>query len=608
MSERKAPEGWNALPNWMSLSQDWVHQVADLNPFSKLFPFNYAEMGQALITLGTEMIKDPAGTYVAWMDLMLQQFEVMLQTSRQAWGLDHTPVVEPDRKDRRFAAEEWSKNAVFNAIKQSYLLNYRWFLAQLERSESLSPAARRKANFYLRQYLDSVSPSNSPFLNPVVIEETIKTGGENLIQGLRQLTEDLQQGKVTMVESSGFEFGKNIAASPGQVVLRTPILELIQYAPRTEKVRATPLLFVPPWINKYYILDLQPKNSMVSYLTNQGYTVFMISWKNPDESYADFGMEDYITQGLLPAIDAAIDISKAPAVNPIGYCIGGTLLSIALAALRAKGDKRLNAVTFFVSLQDFEEPGDLGVFVDEEQLKELDKRMARRGYLEADEMAAAMNLLRSNDLIWNYVVNNYLLGKRPMAFDLLFWNSDGTRMPRKAHLYYLRNMYIENNLVKPGKLEFLGEKIDLGKIDNDIYAVGTIDDHIVPWRSAFKIRRYASGPVRFVLANSGHIAGVISPPGGKGTYFSNDESTTTDPDEWLEGAVKRPGSWWEDWIAWLAPRSGDMVAPPSMGNRTYKPIEPAPGHYVREMGGEIKYPPTDVAVEAMATASGETAA
>jgi polyhydroxyalkanoate synthase len=322
----------------------------------------------------------------------------------------------------------------------------------------------------------------------------------------------------------------------------------------------------------------------------------MTSWKNPDESYADFSMEDYLTQGVLPAIEAATSITGSPDVNVVGYCIGGTLLSIALAALRAKGDTRLHATTFFVSLQDFEEPGDLGVFVDEKQLIDLDKRMARRGFLESDDMAATMNLLRSNDLIWHYVVNNYLLGKEPMAFDLLYWNSDGTRMPRKTHLYYLRNMYLENNLVRPGKLEFLCEKIDLGKIDQDVYAVGTLEDHIVPWRSAFKIRRNVAGSVRFILANSGHIAGIISPPGGKNSYFTN-ESPSTDPEQWLEGATQRQGSWWEDWLTWLSPRSGEQVNPPTMGNSLFRPLTSAPGTYVREMGGEAKYPAMDLAVE-----------
>ncbi len=565
MDEHKggAPAESATANAWITMSQEWLKiatelnpfmaagqqladQTAESNPFLKLFPFNYGEMAQALTTVGVDVAMNPLRAQSAYIDLAMKQFEVFVQTSRQAWGLDSEPVIVPDRKDKRFAAEEWSTYAVFNAIKQSYLLNYNWFLEQLSKNESLSPAARRRATFYLKQYLDGVSPSNSPFLNPVVIEETAKSGGENLVKGLNNLADDLRNGRISMVEGAGFEFGKNIAASKGEVVLRTPILELIQYYPSAAQVYERPILIIPPWINKYYILDLQPKNSLVKYLTDQGYTVFMVSWKNPDESYADFGMEDYLTQGILPATEAVRSITGSPDLNVVGYCIGGTLLSMGLAALRAKGDTRFNAVTYFVSLQDFAEPGDLGVFISsEEQLADLDKRMSKKGILESIDMATAMNLLRGNDLIWSYVVNNYLLGKRPAAFDLLFWNADGTRMTRKTHHYYLKNMYVQNNLVKPGKLTMLGEQLDLGKIDNDIYAVGTLEDHIVPWRGAFKINQYASGHVRFVLANSGHIAGIVSPPGGKGTYGVN-EARTNDPEKWLKGAEQRKGSWWED--------------------------------------------------------------
>jgi polyhydroxyalkanoate synthase len=603
MNEQDDGLEFGDLSRWTTQAREWAAQFAEMNPFAQLFPLNYEEMGKALFTVGSEMLNNPVRAYADWSQLAMQQFEVALQASRQAWGLSYQTIVEPGRRDKRFIAEEWSKNAIFNAIKQSYLLNYNWFLRQLETSDSLSPEARRKANFYLRQYLDTMSPSNVPLLNPVVIEETIKTGGTNLTHGLLHLWHDLQQGKISMVEGSGFKFGENIAASRGQVVLRTPMMELIQYAPATDMVHARPLLIIPPWINKFYILDLQPKNSLIKYLTDHGYTVFIISWKNPDASYANIDLEDYITQGVLPAMDAITSISGSPDMNVVGYCIGGTLLSIVLAALRAKGDTRLRAATFFVSLIDFEEPGDLGVFIDEQQLKELDLRMARLGYLEAGDMANAMNLLRSNDLIWSYVVNNYFLGKEPAAFDLLFWNADGTRMARKAHLTYLRNMYLENNLVKPAKLVFLGERIDLRKIDNEIYAVGTLEDHIVPWRSAFRIVRYVSGPVHFVLANSGHIAGVINPPGGRTSHFVND-STTADPDAWLQGATKHGGSWWESWLAWLAPRSGEMVPPPSMGNDRYPPLVPAPGTYVREMGGDGRYPAGDMLEQPVASRTG----
>jgi polyhydroxyalkanoate synthase len=386
-----------------------------------------------------------------------------------------------------------------------------------------------------------------------------------------------------MVDTDAFEVGRDLAITPGKVVYRNELMELIQYTPTTPEVHQMPLLMVPHWINKFYIMDMRPDNSMVKYLVDSGITLFMISWKNPDASMRDLGFEDYMRLGPLAALDVVKDITGESKVNMGGYCIGGTLLSITLAYLRAIGDDSVNAATFIVSLQDFEEVGDLAVFIDEGQLLLLDQQMAQQGYLEGTQMSWAFNLLRSNDLIWNYVVNNYMLGKQPPAFDLLYWNADTTRMPHKMHSYYLKNMYLENNLVKPGALEMLGVPIDLGMIDQDVFAVATVADHIVPWQSAFKIKRHVSGDVRFVLGSSGHVAGGINPPGGKRVRpcWIN-PSPTIDPDEWFAGAENVEDSWWVEWSRWLDERSGERVAPREPGSGEYPPLDDAPGTYVLE--------------------------
>jgi polyhydroxyalkanoate synthase len=419
------------------------------------------------------------------------------------------------------------------------------------------------------------------FTNPQVIHETIQSGGQNLVRGMEHFMRDMQVGQLKMTDTDAFAPGRNLAVTPGQVIYRNKLIELIQYAPSTELVYAIPLLIIPPWINKYYVLDMQPHNSLVKFLVEQGYTVFVVSWKNPDASMEETTFEDYLTLGVLAALEVVKEICGSAQVNVVGYCIGGTLLAMALSYLAAREDHSVNAATFLVTLLDFSEVGDTCVFMDEPQIEYVEGQMMLRGYLDSRSMATMFNLLRANDLIWSNVVNNYLMGKEPPAFDLLYWNNDGTRMARAAHSFYLRNTYLENNLIKPNKIVLKGVPIDLRRIHQQIYAVGTQQDHIVPWQSAWQISRLVGGPVRFVLAGSGHIAGVISPPGKERGYRTNDKRAES-VEQWLEGAEQHQGSWWTDWVAWLSSRSGERVPARSTGCATHQPIMPAPGSYVLE--------------------------
>src|SRR5215210_6563338 len=448
----------------------------------------------------------------------------------------------------------------------------------------MDEAERRRVDFHLRQFVDAMSPTLLLASNPAALRRAAETGGASLVEGARNLMADLKAGRLSMVDATAFAPGRNLALSPGKVVLRDRLIELIQYEPTTETAHRTPLLVFPPWINKFYILDMQPKNSMVRHLVAQGFTVFMASWKNPDASMEDVGFDDYMELGPLEASDVVREITGAPTVNVMGYCIGGTLLAMALAWLAAKGDKRFNAATFMVSMQDFARVGDTAVFMDEPALDLVEQQMMERGYLDSREMSNMFNLLRSNDLIWANVVNNYLLGNKPPAFDLLYWNSDGTRMTRAAHSWYLRNTYVENNLIEPGKITLKGEAIDLGRICQDTYAVGAEKDHIVPWDSAWQITQLFGGDVRFVRASSGQIAGIINPPGGKGAYWAREigDAATTSSEQWLQSATRHDGSWWPDWTAWLTARSGEKGKPPSLGSKKHPPLEDAPGTYVLE--------------------------
>jgi poly[(R)-3-hydroxyalkanoate] polymerase subunit PhaC len=440
--------------------------------------------------------------------------------------------------------------------------------------------------FHLKQFAEAMAPVNFFLTNPAAIKRAIETGGTSLADGARNLASDLEEGRLSMVDSDAFEVGENLATTPGKVVYRNELIELIQYEPKTERVHEVPLLFLPPWINKYYILDLSEKNSLVKYLVEQGFQVFMISWKNPDSSMDETKFEDYMTLGPLKAVDVVREITGSEKVNPVGYCIGGTLLVMTLAWLAAGDDaerRKFGAPTFMVSLQDFSEVGDTEVFMDEPQVEAMEMQMLERGYLDERQMANMFNLLRSSELIWAHVINNYLLGQKPPALDMLYWNSDGTRMARDAHTFYIRNTYLENNLMKPGKVELMGRPIDLGRITGDVYAVGAEKDHIVPWKSAWEISKLPNAnTTHFTLAASGHIAGMISPPEkGKG-YWSGEDGQYESAEEWRENAKEHEGSWWEDWRGWLEQRCGEQTDAPQVGSDQYPPIEDAPGSYVRE--------------------------
>lgn len=484
-------------------------------------------------------------------------------------------------KDRRFKDDAWEDNPFFNFIKQSYLLTADSIHKSVKEVEGLDESHALKVDFYTKQFLDALSPSNFLMTNPQILKATAESGGKNLLQGLENLIADLEKGRIKMTDEDAFTLGENIATSPGEVIYQNELMQLIQYAPTTKQVHTRPLMIIPPWINKFYILDLKEKNSFVKWAVAQGFTVFMISWINPNAELAEKSFEDYMINGPLAALDAVEQATGIKEVNAIGYCLGGTLLASTLAYMAEKKDNRIKSGTFFVTMTDFEEAGELRVFIDEDQMVGLEKRMSDQGYLDGSEMGTTFNMLRSNDLIWSFVVNNYLLGKTPFPFDLLYWNSDTTRMPAKMHSFYLRNMYLDNKLAKPGAIELNGVPIDLGNIKVPTFMISAKEDHIAPWKSTYANTQHFSGQKEFVLAASGHIAGIINPPSaGKYSHWINKE-TPENPDEWLENAVEHQGSWWSHWAQWAKKKSGKLVPPRAPGSDALKPIEPAPGSYVK---------------------------
>lgn len=515
----------------------------------------------------------------AWMTLVSRTYA---RTS--APEMQRPPsVIEAAPGDGRWKHPAWSENPMFDSLKQGYLLATQAVLDGIDRAPDVDDETKTRVRFFAKQFCDAMSPTNFAMFNPAVIEETVRSGGANLRRGVENFLEDMRDndGRPALVDKSAFTIGVNVAASRGEVVFRNELIELIQYTPTTPTVHARPLVIVPPWINKFYILDLQPKNSLIKYATDNGIQTFVVSWRNPDASLGHFGFDEYLELGPLAAGEVARAITGSKDVNQIGYCIGGTLTAMQLAYLAKSDPSLVNAVTFFAAQVDFTESGDLKNFLP--PVSQAQKK-GEHGVFPASSMADTFNLMRANDLIWNVAVNRYLLGKDAPAFDLLFWNSDATRMPGAMHADYLKNMYGRNALAR-GEFSVLGERIDLHAIRNDVYSLASIDDHIAPWRSVYKMTQIFAGQTRFRLGHSGHIAGIINPPtSGKGTYWSSDSNAPT-PDEWFAGAQIHEGSWWPDWLAWLSERSGERVpAPATLGNAKYPALVPAPGTYVLERG------------------------
>ncbi len=484
--------------------------------------------------------------------------------------------------DRRFSSDEWSENPVFNYIKESYLIASK-ILQKAVNNTNLDEKAQQKLEFYTQQYIDALSPTNFAMTNPEVIQQAIDSKGQSLIDGLQNLLGDVEKGRISMTDEEAFVLGENIGTSEGSVVFQNELMQIIQYKPLTEKVCERPLLIIPPCINKFYILDLQPSNSFVKYAVEQGQTVFLISWVNATKEQGDISWDDYVEQGVLKAIDVVKSIGSTPKLNAVAWCVGGTILASAMSVMTSRKDDSISSATFLTTLVDFEEPGDMGVFIDETQVSKLVSQVQREGILSGKSLSTTFNMLRSNDLIWSYVVNNYLKGQAPAPFDILYWNSDPTNLPGNMYCYYITNMYLENNLSKPGKLSICGEPIDLSKIKTPCYFLSCIEDHIAPWKSTFKATEIFNTNIEFVLGASGHIAGVINPASKNRRNFWVNGEMGKGADQWLETAERQEGSWWNNWNTWLKKRAGKQIAAPeAQGNAEHSIIEAAPGSFVKE--------------------------
>ena len=545
-------------------------------------PFHIAP---ALTEVMARLAAQPDRLMRAQADLFSRYMDLWKVAAQRAAGEEAPQLAEPPRGDKRFADPEWTSNPVFDVIKQSYLITSDWLNELVGGVEGVEPLTKRRVEFFTKMLTDAISPSNFLLTNPAALREAMQSNGESLVKGMENFAADLQRGggqlSISQTDFTQFKVGENVATAPGKVVFQNELIQLLQFDPTTESVCEVPLLIFPPWINKYYILDLRPENSMIRWLTSQGITVFVTSWVNPDSTLATRTFEDYLKEGIYAATDAVRAQTGVDRVNTVGYCIGGTLLSCALAHMAARGDTRIASSTFFAAQQDFSEAGDLLLFTNEDWLKQLEQMMdAGGGVLSGQAMADTFNALRSNDLIWSFFVNNYLMGKEPRPFDLLFWNADQTRMPKTLHLFYLRKFYGENALAK-GELVLDNVRLDLKKVKTPVYVQSSKEDHIAPFRSVYKGARLFGGPVTFMMAGSGHIAGVINHPDAKKYQHWTNAALPATPEDWLAGAVEHPGSWWPSWIEWLKARSGGQVPARDPTKGPLKPLEDAPGSYVK---------------------------
>jgi polyhydroxyalkanoate synthase len=544
-------------------------------------PFHVAP---ALTQVMGRLAAQPDRVMRAQADLFSRYLELWQSATRRVTGETAEPIVTPVKGDKRFADPDWSDNPVFDVIKQSYLLTANWMNDLVAGVEGVDPLEKRRVEFFVRMLTDAFSPSNFLASNPAALREVLATGGESLVRGMENFHADLQRGggqlSIAQTDYEMFKIGENVATAPGKVIFRNELIELLQFEATTDEVYEIPLVIFPPWINKYYILDLRPENSMIRWLTAQGFTVFVASWVNPDPALATKTFENYMRQGIYEGVAAAMTQAGVDRVNTVGYCIGGTMLSATMAYMAAKGDTSIASATFFAAQQDFSEAGDLLLFTNEDWLAELERKMDKTGgVLSGQTMADTFNALRANDLIWSFFVNNYLLGREPKPFDLLFWNSDQTRMPKTLHTYYLRKFYGANAMAK-GELELDGVKIDLSKVTAPIYVQSSKEDHIAPARSVYKGTQLFGGPVTFTMAGSGHIAGVINHPDArKYQHWTNDALPGTH-EEWQAGAVEHPGSWWPHWAEWLKVRSGVKIPARDPAKGLLKPLADAPGEYV----------------------------